>query len=233
MIKLDNNIGENIRRLRNGNGISQETLAERVDKSKQTISKWENGETHPGADSVKKLAAVFGISESQLMYGYAPENTSPNEDIKRIYEAIDSMNKRISLLSNGMIIEKYMSASKYIPKTQYEEVIYDNYEDAEEAYNEQMILEAEKAEDEMYALNVGYHMDFAGAIKRCDNRISEGDASFANTALKVYELWREYEMISTPEEEREYLEEQNKYAKIYIHYLMKKFYFDTDDLLPV
>lgn len=232
MIKLDNNIAENIKRLRKGNGLSQEILAERVDKSKQTISKWENGETYPGPDSVKKLAEIFGVSESQIMYGYAPENTSPNEDIKRIYDALDSMNKRLSLLSNGMIIEKYMIASKNKPEPRYGE-IYMDMDDAEEAYEEYMVREAEKAEDEMYALEVCDHMDFASSIKVCERHIENGDAEFALTALKVYDIWRNFEYITNAEEEREYLDEQSKYAKIYIHYLMKKFGFDTENLLPV
>ena len=106
-------------------------------------------------------------------------------------------------------------------------------DEAEEAYNDYMVREAERAEDEMYALDVCNHMDFAKAIKVCEDHIEEGDAEFAHTALKVYEVWRNYECISNAEEEIEYLDEQSKYAKIYIHYLMKKFGFDTENLLPV
>ena len=166
------------------------------------------------------------------MYGYAPENTSPNEDIKRIYEALDSMNKRLSLLSNGMVVEKYMISSKNNSEPYYEEM-YRELDDSKETYEEYMAREAEKAEDEIYALDVGEHMDFVGAIKKCDVHISEGDASFALTALKVYEFWRNYEMITSLEEELEYLNEQSKYAKIYIHFLMKKYHLGTEDLLPI
>jgi transcriptional regulator with XRE-family HTH domain len=231
MIKLGDNIAENIRRLRKGSGYSQEQLAEKIDKCKQTISKWENGETRPGQDSVKKLAELFTVSESTLMYGYAAENTSPNEDIKRIYEALDSMNKKISLLSNGMIIERYMNSSDKSLDQHYEDE--PDFMDTEEAYNDYMAEEAEKAMDEMYALDVYNHLDFAGSIKKCDEHISKGDATFAHTALEVYEAWRNFEIITNEEEEREYLDEQSKYAKIYIHYLMKKFRFDTEDLLPL
>lgn len=42
-------------------GISQEALAERVNVSRQTISKWENGVVRPSADNLAALSEVFGL----------------------------------------------------------------------------------------------------------------------------------------------------------------------------
>ena len=39
------NIGENIKKKRKNNGMSQETLAEKLKVSRQTISNWELNET--------------------------------------------------------------------------------------------------------------------------------------------------------------------------------------------
>ena len=42
-------------------GISQETLAELVHVSRQTVSKWENGVVRPSADNLAALSKVFGL----------------------------------------------------------------------------------------------------------------------------------------------------------------------------
>ena len=42
-------------------GFSQETLAELVNVSRQTISKWENGAARPSADNLAALSEAFGL----------------------------------------------------------------------------------------------------------------------------------------------------------------------------
>ena len=59
------NAKQTIRSIRTERGISQETLAELLEVSRQTISKWENGQGRPSADSVAKLSEVFGIPHLQ------------------------------------------------------------------------------------------------------------------------------------------------------------------------
>ena len=48
-------IGENIFRLRTARGLSQGELAERLDVSRQSVSKWENGAATPDLDKLVKL----------------------------------------------------------------------------------------------------------------------------------------------------------------------------------
>ena len=50
------NIGNKILELRKKNNITQEELAERVGVSRQTISKWELGETSPDLRQSKELS---------------------------------------------------------------------------------------------------------------------------------------------------------------------------------
>ncbi|MDQ0231862.1 helix-turn-helix domain-containing protein [Metabacillus malikii] len=59
-------IGMNIRILRKKNKWSQEMLAEKVDVSRQTVAKWENGEALPDIHKCKNLAALFQVSLEQL-----------------------------------------------------------------------------------------------------------------------------------------------------------------------
>ena len=61
-----NTIGENILTLRRGLGLSQEAVAEKIDVSRQTVAKWEAGESTPDLALAAELAAVFGISIDRL-----------------------------------------------------------------------------------------------------------------------------------------------------------------------
>lgn len=62
-------LSEKIRELRRKEGLSQEELAERVDVSRQAVSKWELGSAVPTADKLVELADFFGVSLDWLMRG--------------------------------------------------------------------------------------------------------------------------------------------------------------------
>lgn len=59
-------IGKKIMNLRKKNGLSQEELAERVGVARQTISKWELGETSPDLKQAKELSKIFNVSLDEL-----------------------------------------------------------------------------------------------------------------------------------------------------------------------
>ncbi len=58
---------DNLIQLRKINHLSQEELAEKVDVSRQTMSKWETGESIPDIEKCKILADVFGVSLDELV----------------------------------------------------------------------------------------------------------------------------------------------------------------------
>ena len=67
-------IGNKIQELRKKKGISQEELAEKIGVARQTISKWELGETSPDLKQAKELSKIFKISLDELT----------NNDIKEV-----------------------------------------------------------------------------------------------------------------------------------------------------
>lgn len=62
-------LGENIVRLRTEQGLSQESLAEKLGVSRQSVSKWETDGSIPDLDKLIKLSEVFGISLDELVKG--------------------------------------------------------------------------------------------------------------------------------------------------------------------
>ena len=58
---------EVLRSLRDQHGLTQEELAERLFVTRQAVSRWENGETLPNADTLRRLSALFGVSINTLL----------------------------------------------------------------------------------------------------------------------------------------------------------------------
>lgn len=65
---------DNLLQLRKINNLSQEALAERLEVSRQTLSKWETGDSLPDISRCKQLADIFGVSVDELI-SYEPEES--------------------------------------------------------------------------------------------------------------------------------------------------------------
>ena len=74
------NLGQNLAAARRRAGLSQETVAADLGVSRQTISKWETGETLPDIYQSKKLASLYELTLDKLV--------SFDEDIDKIEHAI-------------------------------------------------------------------------------------------------------------------------------------------------
>lgn len=61
------NLGKKIAELRKKNNLSQEELAEKIGVARQTISKWEIGDTTPDINQVKIISKIFNISIDELV----------------------------------------------------------------------------------------------------------------------------------------------------------------------
>lgn len=58
---------DNLIELRKLNGISQDELADRIGVSRQTVSKYETGESLPDIEKCKRIAEVFSVSMDDLI----------------------------------------------------------------------------------------------------------------------------------------------------------------------
>ncbi len=66
-------LGNKINELRKKYGFSQEELADKVNVTRQTISKWELGETAPDILQAKELARIFNVDLNELVGGETRE----------------------------------------------------------------------------------------------------------------------------------------------------------------
>lgn len=62
-------ISKNIVKFRKENNLTQNDLAEELNISRQSVSKWENGETVPSIDNLVRLSGILNISLDELITG--------------------------------------------------------------------------------------------------------------------------------------------------------------------
>ena len=60
-------LAEKIIRLRKGRAWSQEELAERLEISRQSVSKWEGGVSIPELDKIVRMSEIFGVTTDYLL----------------------------------------------------------------------------------------------------------------------------------------------------------------------
>lgn len=59
--------GENLKKLRTGRKLSQEDLAEKVNVSRQSVSKWETGDAYPEMNNLLELCKIFHCHINDLV----------------------------------------------------------------------------------------------------------------------------------------------------------------------
>lgn len=68
---MNTSIPKNIKRLRQQAGLTQDQLAEKLFVTRQTVSLWENGRTQPDIQTLERIAEVFQVELTEVLYGTA------------------------------------------------------------------------------------------------------------------------------------------------------------------
>ncbi len=112
-------LGDNIRKFRTRNGLSQQELSEKLNVSRPTISSWELNRTEPTMGNIEQLAKIFNCRKSELI------GESEDDYYDRLYEE----NKR-DILINTLVrvasestIEDIKQAIEYLEFRKYKPLI--------------------------------------------------------------------------------------------------------------
>ena len=99
-------LGTNIQFLRKRNNLTQEDLAETMEVSRQTVSKWESDAAFPETDKLIKLSELFGCTMDTLIKGDAP--TESAEDTTGYDREMNSFTRSIcagvSIILAGVVV---------------------------------------------------------------------------------------------------------------------------------
>ena len=75
--------GTTIRELRERKKLTQAELAEKLNVSDKTVSKWETGKGYPDITLLEPIAGVFGISLTELLSGSTVSNANVSANMNR------------------------------------------------------------------------------------------------------------------------------------------------------
>lgn len=106
---------ENLKKLRNKKGVSQQKLADAIEVSQQSINKYENHKIEPDIQTLIKLADYFETSVDYLI---------GHTDINHVVESVSSYDLNAD---EAAIIDDYRKLSK--KQKESIRLIIDNYTD--------------------------------------------------------------------------------------------------------
>ncbi len=95
--------GEQLRRAREAKGITQQSLAEKLYVTRQTVSRWEGGERYPDLLTVKKLSQVLEVDVGDLL-----SDEEPSQILERSPLTERKMTNRLTVLLFTAIITCYL-----------------------------------------------------------------------------------------------------------------------------
>lgn len=96
-------LGQKITELRKKNNLSQEGLAEKMNVSRQAVSKWESDQSIPDIEKIVSLSELFGVTTDYLLKSGAPSFEIKTADIP----AEDKL-----LILPDELVQKYLSTAK-------------------------------------------------------------------------------------------------------------------------
>lgn len=105
-------LGEKLYNLRREKHLSQEEVAEKLNVTRQTISKWETNQSTPDFDKIVPLCELYGISADELLTGVKKEEQENSIVDKE--EGMKLENQRKKGIGIGIAILIYFVAIAWI-----------------------------------------------------------------------------------------------------------------------
>lgn len=97
--------GDNLKKLRKSKKMSQEVLAEKVKVSRQSVSKWETGESYPEMNNILELCKIFHCHLNDLVNDSIIDLDSLDEEIKmKVVKFKSDQQKKMKGLSSAIAI---------------------------------------------------------------------------------------------------------------------------------
>ena len=75
------NFAENLQNLRKKKNMTQDELAEKLQVSRQAVSKWESGSGYPETEKIISICEIFNCSMDELIKGKISLDENDNYDL--------------------------------------------------------------------------------------------------------------------------------------------------------
>lgn len=110
-------LNEKITKIRKENGLSQEEFGNKINVSRQAVSKWESEQTKPDIDKIKEIAKTFGVSFEYLLNDEIEEKNVEPSNLKGKSKKKKHLILRIVLIL--LLIYLLISLYKFIALYRY------------------------------------------------------------------------------------------------------------------
>ncbi|HPG91842.1 MAG TPA: helix-turn-helix transcriptional regulator, partial [Clostridia bacterium] len=108
MKPLNDIIAENLTALRKANGFTQIELAEKLNYSDKSVSKWERGETVPSVEVLTEMARLYAVTLDYMVCEHA------DETIKYEHETKVSYNNKIIVTLLAILVIWLLAITVYL-----------------------------------------------------------------------------------------------------------------------
>ena len=100
------NFASNLQKLRKRENMSQEALAEKLDVTRQSVSKWESGASYPEMDKLISICKIFNVDMDTLVNGDVLDEKKQDKETtintKDILDKFNTLMKKIVFLFESM-----------------------------------------------------------------------------------------------------------------------------------
>ena len=154
-------LGENIKKLRREKEMTQETLAEFLGVTFQSVSNWERGESYPDITMLPEIAGFFNVSVDDLLGVNRAENETKIIKELKAYDNLTDKNLKTETINklkekfpnDFRILLRYMSCLVHFKETTPENVakiiaIYENIK--QNCNNDKIRISAKRHIAELY-----------------------------------------------------------------------------------
>lgn len=169
-------IGNNIKRLRDEQNITQQVLAEKLCISFQAISKWETGITVPDTLMLPDIAEFFGVAIDELFKPDMTAYRNKSERLAALYESdidnTDSFEKAEKeykrMFSSADFTDADLGSYAYLPECHAR-----HYLNAAEEYYERAIETGSELKESSYHKNQRQHVLFLASLGRAQESVEK------------------------------------------------------------
>jgi len=103
-------LSEKLQKIRKENNITQEGLADRLNVSRQAVSKWESGTAYPDTEKLIQISKIFNVSLDELINDNIDKNVSKNAKkivfMDIVNDVLDFISKSVNMFWSMKFTEK-------------------------------------------------------------------------------------------------------------------------------
>lgn len=111
---MNTSFAKKMLRLRQKNNLTQEDLADKLEVSRQTVSKWESGATYPEIEKLIQISELYGVSIDFLLKDAKSDEYIEEERLERVVlrflgssqDMEDISEQLIDIMKDGVIDEQ-------------------------------------------------------------------------------------------------------------------------------